>query len=83
MQSLLLLATPILCNKSPIGIFKINWDVVVDKSYGRIVIDIVVQDHKRVVLAIHSTTKNILVDPVVVEALSTLCAVKFSRDEFL
>jgi hypothetical protein len=47
------------------------------------VIGIVVQDHKRVVLTIHSTTKNILVDPVVVEALSTLCAVKFSRDEFL
>lgn len=80
MHRLLLVATPILWNKSPIGIFKINWEVDVDKGYGRIRIGIVVRDHKGVVLAARSTPKNILVDLVVVEALSTLCAVKFSKD---
>jgi len=54
--------------------------VTVDKNHGRIGIDIVVRDYEGIVLAARSTTRNVVADPVVAEALTALHAMKLSRE---
>lgn len=76
----LLVVPTILWHKPSSGKLKINWDVAVDKGHGRIGVGIIVRDHEGFVLAAHSTTKNILVEPVVAKALAALYAVNFCRE---
>lgn len=47
---------------------------------GRIMINIIVQNHEGPMLTAQSTTKNCLVEFVVAEALRTFYAVKFSKE---
>lgn len=59
---------------------KVNQDVVVEKTHGRIGIGIVMQDNEGVVLAAHSNTRNIFVDLGVAKALAAWHAADFSRE---
>lgn len=72
--------SPTLWKKPPIGMNKVNRDVVVEKTHGRIGIGIVMQDNEGVVLAAHSTTRNIFIEPAVAKALAAWHAADFSRE---
>jgi len=54
--------------------------VVVDNNYRRIGISIIVRNYKDIVLVARSTTRNMLAEPVVAEALTALHAIKLSRE---
>ena len=56
---------PIFWKKPPIGLIKVNWGLVVDKTYERIRISIIVRNNEGVVLAARSTPKKVLVEPVI------------------
>lgn len=60
--------------------FKINWDVVMDKGHGHIGIGIIVRDQEGIVLAAWSNTKDFLAEPSVVEAFAGFYAMEFSRE---
>jgi hypothetical protein len=52
--------------------FKINWDVSMDKGLVRIEIGLTEQGHDGKILAARSMPKNYLVEHTVVEALAAL-----------
>lgn len=53
---------------------KIIWDIAVDKNNWCICFDIIARKYEGFVVAARSTAKNILVKPVVVEALAAFHA---------
>jgi hypothetical protein len=59
---------------------KPNWDVVVDKCYGRISVGFIALNFKSEVVAAQCFTENILVKPIVGEALAALYAVKLEQE---
>jgi hypothetical protein len=60
-------------------VYKVNWDAAVDKKNGRIEIEIVVCNYEGVVLAARSTTKNVMVELFVAEALVAFYAMELCR----
>lgn len=72
MQGLSQVVTPILWQQPLTGMFKINWDVSVDKGHGRIEIGFIVRGHDGRILAACSKTRNYLVEHTIVEALAAL-----------
>jgi hypothetical protein len=67
-------------SQPPIGMYKVNWDAIVDKKHGRLGFCIVVRDYEGFALAGRSTTNFFLAKPVVAEALATLHVVEISKE---
>jgi hypothetical protein len=72
--------TPINWKKPLTCMFKVNLDAAVDKTQGRNVIGIVVQDHEGVVMVACSLQKALFADVAVVEELAAIHVVKLCRE---
>jgi len=60
--------------------YKVNCDAAVGKKNRWIGLGIVVRDHEGIVLAARNTTKNVMVEPDVAEALTAFYTVEFCRE---
>jgi hypothetical protein len=60
--------------------YKVNYDAAADKKNECIGLSIVVRDYEGVVLAAWNTTKNFLVEPVVVKALTVFHVAELCRE---
>jgi hypothetical protein len=65
---------------SSVGMQKVNWDVVVDTTTGRLRMGFILRDHKGFIFAARSRTKLGNLEPIVAEALTAFYSTKFSRD---
>jgi hypothetical protein len=64
----------------PITTYKVDWDVAIDKLFGRMGLGAIVGNHMGFVIAAKSLSKMENLEPAVAEALGALYAAKFSRD---
>jgi hypothetical protein len=79
-QSSIVEEPPLLWQPPHLGMYKVNWDVVVDIAHGRIGIGIIIRDYISVVLTTCSMTQCCLVEPVVAEAIAAIYVVDFCRE---
>ena len=68
---------PILWQPPHLGVYKVNWDAVVDIAHGRIGIGIIIRDYIGAVLAACSMAWCCLVEPFVAEAMAAIYRVDF------
>jgi hypothetical protein len=64
----------------PIGLYKVNWNVALDKKHGRIGYFLIIRDFEEIVLVARSTTRNFLVTPEVAEVLTALYNVETCKE---
>lgn len=64
----------------PEGMYKVNWDVDVDKANRWLGIGFIVRDYNDVVIAVRSLSKTGNSKPIAAEALTAFHAVEFSKE---
>jgi hypothetical protein len=66
--------------KPPFGLYKVNWDVAIDKNMQCMGFGAVIRDHNRLVCAAKCMKIEGIQEPVVGEAMAALAAVEFSKE---
>lgn len=62
------------------GMYKVNWDTIVDTKIGRLGFEIIIRDFEDAVVATRSTMKNFVVSLVVAKALAAYHVVEFYNE---
>ena len=65
---------------SPVGLFKVNWDVAISKQNQRMGVGVIIRDERGKVNAALSQTVCTVYDPTTAEIMAALTAVELCRD---
>lgn len=66
--------------RPPLGRFKVNWDVAIDKNVQCMSFGIIIRDHHDHVCVVKSMRVNGIQEPAVGEAMAALVAVELSKE---
>lgn len=68
------------CQKPPVGVLKINWDVAFDVNQERIGVRVIIRDHEGQFVGALRAGKYLTKNSFIAESMALLLAVKFCKD---